>query len=85
MSDYGLGNAEPSLMKNLSSGSGCGCGCVGLLVVLLGVIALVGMPLQVYDESGASTAALVGTASLVLGTLIAVMGGVIWIGSWFID
>jgi hypothetical protein len=72
-------------MKNLAGGSGCGCGCLGLLVMLIGAVALVGIPLEVYDEAAASSAILVAVASLGSGLLVAVVGGVVWIISWFLE
>ena len=85
MDEYGVGGDDPSLMKNLTGGSGCGCGCLGLLAMLVGGIAFLGIPLQVYDETGASTATLIGAASLVSGMLMALLGFVVWVISWFLD
>jgi hypothetical protein len=72
-------------MKNLAGGSGCGCGCLGLLVMLIGGIALAGIPLEVYDETGTSSAILVGAASLGSGVLVLVVGLVVWVISWFLE
>lgn len=76
---------QPSPLKNVTGGAGCGCGCLGLLVLLVGVLALAAGPLGFYgpDPSQAPVAAAVG--ALLAGAAVFGLGGIVWLGSLFLD
>ena len=75
---------EPSPIKNFAGGGGCGCGCLGLLVVLVGVIAMLGVPLEVYAESDQNMALLVGGGLAAVGLFSFLIGGALYVGSLFL-
>ncbi|MEN0066725.1 MAG: hypothetical protein AAGA48_31630 [Myxococcota bacterium] len=75
---------EPSPLKNFAGGGGCGCGCLGLLVVLVGLVAMLGVPLEVYAESDENTALIVGGVAAGLGVFTFLVGGAAYVGSLFL-
>lgn len=76
---------EPSLAKNLTGGGGCGCGCLGLLIVALGAVAISGLYIDLYSDGTEVTAWYGGLGAIVTGMAIAVVGGIVFIGSLFLD
>jgi len=76
---------EASLLKNLTGGGGCGCGCLGLLGLLLAVTAFAGLPLELYDESQASSVTLWGAGGAVISIGVAVVGSIAFLVSLFLD
>ncbi|MEZ4241983.1 MAG: hypothetical protein R3F59_38695 [Myxococcota bacterium] len=75
---------DPTPMKNLTGGGGCGCGCVGLLIALLGVFALLTIPLGFYPDA-ASGPVMQGIALIVGGLVVFALGAAVYVGSLFID
>ncbi|MEO0604255.1 MAG: hypothetical protein AAF211_22660 [Myxococcota bacterium] len=75
---------EPSPLKNFAGGGGCGCGCLGLLVVLVGVIAMLGVPLDFYASADANTALLLGGSAAAVGLFTFLVGGAAYVGSLFL-
>ena len=77
-------DGEPSPLRNFAGGGGCGCGCLGLLVVLLGVTAMLGVPLEFYLEPDESAALIVGGSLTAVGLLTLVAGVAAYVGSLFL-
>ncbi|MBW1878776.1 MAG: hypothetical protein JRI25_01405 [Deltaproteobacteria bacterium] len=48
---------------------GCGCGCLSLLVALLGALAILGIPLGVYNYSVEASAGIGGGGVLCVGLM----------------
>jgi hypothetical protein len=76
---------EASLAKNLTGGGGCGCGCLGLLVIALGMIAIGGIYIELYENGLDVTAWYGGLGAIATGAAMALVGGIVFIGSLFLD
>ncbi len=76
---------EASLLKNVTGGGGCGCGCLGMLCALVAALALAGIPLELYSESQLSSITIGSVGALVVGSLLLVVGGVMYVGSLFLE
>lgn len=76
---------EASLTKNLTGGGGCGCGCLGLLAIAAGAVAIGGISIELYTDGYDVTAWYGGLGAMVTGAAMAVVGGLMFIGSLFID
>jgi len=76
---------QASLAKNLTGGGGCGCGCLGLLAVAIGLVAIGGIYVDLYTGEGPDNAWWGGLASIVVGTGMAGLGGIMFLGSLFLD
>jgi hypothetical protein len=75
---------QPSPMKNMTGGAGCGCGCLGLLVSFAGGLALAAGPLGFYASPTDAPFA-VGVGAIVVGVLVFGLGGIVYLGSLFLD
>lgn len=75
---------EATPLKNVTSGGGCGCGCLGLLIALVGGFALLGIPLELFTESQASSATIGGISAIVSGLLLLGLGLAMYVGSLFL-
>lgn len=76
---------EPSPLKNFVGGSGCGCGCIGMLTLLIGTMIIVMLPMRFFPPEWGSSMGMLSAVALVTGILLAVLGGVMWLASLFID
>lgn len=76
---------EASLTKNLTGGGGCGCGCLGLLAIAAGAMAIAGLSIELYTDGYDVTAWYGGVSAIVAGVGMALLGGILFIGSLFID
>jgi hypothetical protein len=54
------------------------------LIVLLGVVTMLGVPLEVYAESDENTAILLGGAAAAAGLLTFLVGSAAYVGSLFL-
>ena len=77
-------DGEASPLKNITSGGGCGCGCLGMLLAFTGALILIGIPLEVFAESQASTATISGASAIVSGLLVSGLGLAMYVGSLFL-
>ena len=76
--------AEPSAARNIVGGcGGCGCGCTGALFALFSAAALIGLSMDAFYEGQASIQ-FYSTIGLVIGTLLLLVGIVLYLGSWFL-
>lgn len=75
---------EPSPLKNFAGGGGCGCGCLGMLVVLVGLLAMLGVPLEVYAETDQNTALVLGAVAAGIGLVTFMLGAAAYVGSLFL-
>ena len=80
-----MDDLQPSPMKNVTGGAGCGCGCLGLLVVLVGVFVLVAGPLGFYGPDPSQAPVAGGVGAIVAGFSLFGLGGIVWLGSLFLD
>lgn len=76
---------DPSPLKNFVGGSGCGCGCIGMLTVFLGALTIGMIPMRFFPAEWGSTLSMLSAVALAAGILLAVLGGVMWLASLFID
>jgi hypothetical protein len=76
---------EVSPLKNITGGSGCGCGCLGAVIAVLGMMAIGGISIELYDGGYDVTAWYGGLAAIVSGIAMGILGVVLFTGSLFLD
>ena len=76
--------ATASPLRNVTGGLGCGSGCLGLLMVGGALLALAGIPLELYED-GPGTVPILAGGGLVAGLLVSTLGATAWVGSLFMD
>ena len=74
--------AQTSPSQNFLGGGGCGCGCLGLLLAALGVGALAAIYLEIFFSPLVTYA---GGGMVLIGLIMAVIGVLMYIGSFFIE
>ncbi len=75
----------PSPLKNFVGGGGCGCGCIGLLTVFFAGVIMALVPLEFFGEGLGRTIGMFSAAGLVCGAILALLGGVMWVASLFVE
>lgn len=79
-------DAEPSPMKNFVGGTGCGCGCIGMLTVFGGALTIgLLIPFRFFPPEWGGTLGMLSAVGLVIGILLTLLGGFMWLASLFID
>ena len=76
---------EASPLKNITGGGGCGCGCLGLVGAMFGAMAIAGIYVELYEGGLDVTAWYGGLGMIVFGLGLAVVGGLMFIGSLFLE
>jgi uncharacterized membrane protein YraQ (UPF0718 family) len=74
--------AQKSPTQNFLGGGGCGCGCFGLLIAMMGVGAMVAVYAEVFFEPMVTYA---GGGGIVVGLIMACIGVLMYIGSFFVE
>jgi len=76
---------EASPLKNITGGSGCGCGCLGMVIAAAGIMALLGITIDLYDGEASINAWYGGLAAILGGLGLSTLGVILFGGSLFLD